>query len=105
MVGLILEEHMDEVWKLLQLVYLIIYRDILVQLLQQHGIFLVSRFFDDYLLAEDVALDAQTQQLHEEVLVYLHVEHCRVVGCLVGHEDGYRREHGWCQTLTEPDGP
>ena len=74
-VGLILEEHMDEVWKLLQLVYLIIYRDILVQLLQQHGIFLVSRFFYDYLLAEDVALDAQTQQLHEEVLVYLHVEH------------------------------
>ena len=68
-VGLVVEERLDEVRKLLQFVYLIIYSDVAVQLLQRCGIFPVFRIFNDYFLAEDVALDSQTQQLHEEVLV------------------------------------
>ena len=104
-VGLVFEEHIDEVWKLLQLVYLIIYIDVAVELFQSLCIFCIFRLFDDDLLAEDVAFDTETEQFHEEHLIHLHIEHRRVVGSLVGDEYGDWRQYGWSQSLTEPDGP
>ena len=74
-VGLVFEEHIDEVWKFLQLVYLIIYLDIAVELFQSLCIFCIFRLFDDDLLAEDMAFDTETEQFHEEHLVHFHIEH------------------------------
>jgi hypothetical protein len=68
-------------------------------------IFCIFRLFDDDLLAEDVAFDTETEQFHEEHLIHLHIEHRRVVGCLVGDEYGDWCQYGWSQSLTEPDGP
>ena len=90
-VGLIAEENVDEPGKSLQFVVVGILCNVVVDDgLQPGGVGGVVGVVDDDLLAEDVALQPQSQQLHEEVAVGIHVEHHRVFVGLVGEEDGQR---------------
>ena len=105
MVVFIAEEHLDGVGQSPQLVLVGVGRYLVVDGGQADAVGGVIRIVDDDLLARDVSLQAQSEQLHEEVAVEVDVEDHRVVVGLVGEEYGQRGQYGCRQTLSEPYGP
>ena len=105
MVGLIAEEHADDVGRRHEPVGVGVLGALLCEPRQGLLVGGVVGVFYDHLLAHDAALAAKTQQAHHPFGVGVEVEHGRVVVGLVGEEHGGGHEHGGGQALAEPDGP
>ena len=85
-IGLIFEEHIDEVGPFLESVLLVVCLDIFVDVFQLDGVLSVCWVVDDDLLAKDMSFESYSQKLEYKLFVHIYVEYRRVVGCLVGDE-------------------
>ena len=86
MIGLIFEEHIDEVGPFLESVLLVVCLDIFVDVFQLDGVLSVCWVVDDDLLSKDMSFESYSQKLEYKLFVHIYVEYRRVVGCLVGDE-------------------
>ena len=60
MIGLIFEEHIDEVGPFLESVLLVVCLDIFIDVFQLDGVLSVCRVVDDDLLAKDVPFESDS---------------------------------------------
>ena len=104
-VGTVSEESLDEIGRGVEPVGVRIAAHLLVNLGQLLPVGRIVGVADDDFLAEDMTLEPQSEQLHEEVAVEVDVEHHRIVVGLVGDKHGQGDEDGRGEALAEPDGP
>ena len=97
-----MEEYLDRIRPVQQIMVLAVSLNLLGDILQHDCIHLVLRIFNDNLLAVDVALLAQTQHTHGDILVEVNVEDGGVFVGFIGKEHGDRGEHYGGDGLSEP---